>query len=56
MPGAVWHSVEGAGHFVAVASADDVFAVAGKELGAEGERTVEDAYSTVMPASRTIVS
>jgi len=34
MPGAVWHSVEGAGHFVAVASADDVFAVAGKELGA----------------------
>lgn len=34
MPGAVWHSVEGAGHFVAVGSADDVFAVAAEELSA----------------------
>jgi pimeloyl-ACP methyl ester carboxylesterase len=34
MPGAVWHPVEGAGHFVAVGSADDVFAVAAEELGA----------------------
>jgi len=32
MPGAVWHSVEGAGHFVAVGSADGVFAIAAKEL------------------------
>lgn len=34
MPGAVWHSVEGAGHMVAVGSGDDVFAIAAKELGA----------------------
>jgi pimeloyl-ACP methyl ester carboxylesterase len=34
MPGAVWHPVEGAGHFVAVGSGDDVFATAAKELGA----------------------
>ena len=34
MPGAVWHQVEGAGHFVAVGSGDDVFAIAAKELGA----------------------
>ncbi len=34
MPGAVWHPVEGAGHFVAVGSADDVFAIAREELGA----------------------
>ena len=34
MPGAVWHPVEGAGHFVAVGSADDVFAIAAEELGA----------------------
>lgn len=33
MPGAVWHSVEGAGHFVAVGSADEVFAIAAEELG-----------------------
>jgi pimeloyl-ACP methyl ester carboxylesterase len=32
MPGAVWHSVEGAGHFVAVGAADEVFAIAAKEL------------------------
>jgi pimeloyl-ACP methyl ester carboxylesterase len=34
MPGAVWHPVEGAGHFVAVGSADEVFAIAADELGA----------------------
>ena len=34
MPGAVWHPVEGAGHFVAVGSADELFAVAAEELGA----------------------
>jgi pimeloyl-ACP methyl ester carboxylesterase len=34
MPGAVWHAVEGAGHFVAVGSGDDVFAIAAEELGA----------------------
>ncbi len=32
MPGALWHSVEGAGHFVAVGSADEVFAIAAQEL------------------------
>lgn len=32
MPGAVWHPVEGAGHFVAIGSADDVFAIAAEEL------------------------
>jgi pimeloyl-ACP methyl ester carboxylesterase len=34
MPGAVWHPVEGAGHFVAVGSGDDVFAIAAEELDA----------------------
>jgi pimeloyl-ACP methyl ester carboxylesterase len=34
MPGAVWHCVEGAGHFVAVGSGDDAFAIAAEELGA----------------------
>jgi pimeloyl-ACP methyl ester carboxylesterase len=34
MPGAVWHPVEGAGHFVAVGSADELFAIAAGELGA----------------------
>lgn len=34
MPGAVWHEVEGAGHFVAVGSADEVFGIAARELGA----------------------
>ena len=34
MPGAVWHQVEGAGHFVAVGAGDDVFAIAAEELGA----------------------
>jgi pimeloyl-ACP methyl ester carboxylesterase len=34
MPGAVWHPVEGAGHLVAVGSADDILAIAAAELGA----------------------
>jgi pimeloyl-ACP methyl ester carboxylesterase len=34
MPGAVWHPLEGAGHFVAVGSGDDVFAIAAQELRA----------------------
>jgi pimeloyl-ACP methyl ester carboxylesterase len=34
MPGAVWHPVEGAGHFVAVGSGDAIFAIAAEELGA----------------------
>jgi pimeloyl-ACP methyl ester carboxylesterase len=34
MPGAVWHPVEGAGHFVAVGSGDEVFGIAAEELGA----------------------
>lgn len=34
MPGAVWHAVEGAGHFVAVGAGDDVFAIAAEDLGA----------------------
>jgi pimeloyl-ACP methyl ester carboxylesterase len=33
-PGSVWHPVEGAGHFVAVGAADDIFAIAAEELGA----------------------
>lgn len=32
MPGAVWHPVEGAGHFVAVGSADEIFGIAAEEL------------------------
>jgi pimeloyl-ACP methyl ester carboxylesterase len=39
MPGAVWHTVEGAGHFVAVGSAEEVFAVAAMELGPNPCRT-----------------
>jgi pimeloyl-ACP methyl ester carboxylesterase len=35
MPGAVWHPVAGAGHFVAVGSADDVLAIAAEELGVQ---------------------
>ncbi|WP_296346333.1 alpha/beta hydrolase [Reyranella sp.] len=35
MPGAVWHEVEGAGHFVAVGSGDEVFAIAAEELGSK---------------------
>lgn len=34
MPGAVWHPVDGAGHFVAIGSADDILAIATEELGA----------------------
>ena len=34
MPGAVWHEVADAGHFVAIGSGRDVFAVAAAELGA----------------------
>jgi len=34
MPGAVWHPVEGAGHFVAIGSGDDWLSVAATELGA----------------------
>jgi pimeloyl-ACP methyl ester carboxylesterase len=34
MPGTVWHPVEGAGHFVAVGSADDILSVTATELGA----------------------
>lgn len=33
MPGAIRHPVEGAGHFVAIGSADDVLAIAAEELG-----------------------
>ncbi|MFG1930912.1 alpha/beta fold hydrolase [Mycobacterium sp. NPDC048908] len=32
MPGAVWHPVDGAGHFVAVGAADHIFAIAADEL------------------------
>jgi pimeloyl-ACP methyl ester carboxylesterase len=34
LPGAVWHPVEGAGHFVAVGSAIELFGIAAEELGA----------------------
>ena len=34
MPGSVWHSVAGAGHFVAIGAGDDIFAIAAEELGA----------------------
>jgi pimeloyl-ACP methyl ester carboxylesterase len=34
MPGAVWHSVDGAGHFVAVGAAEQVFAIVAAELAA----------------------
>jgi pimeloyl-ACP methyl ester carboxylesterase len=34
MPGAVWHPVDGAGHFVAIGSADEIFGIAAEELGA----------------------
>jgi pimeloyl-ACP methyl ester carboxylesterase len=33
MPGAVWHPVEGAGHLIAIGCANDIFAIAAKELG-----------------------
>lgn len=32
-PGAVWHPVEGAGHFIAIGCADEILAVAAEELG-----------------------
>ncbi len=32
MPGAVWHQVDGAGHFVAVGHADDILAITAEEL------------------------
>jgi pimeloyl-ACP methyl ester carboxylesterase len=32
MPGAIWHPVERAGHFVAVGSADELFGIAAGEL------------------------
>lgn len=34
MPGAMWHPVERAGHFVAIGSADELLAIAAEELGA----------------------
>jgi pimeloyl-ACP methyl ester carboxylesterase len=34
MPGAVWHPVDGAGHFIAVGERDDVFEIAADELNA----------------------
>ena len=34
MPGAVWHPVDGAGHFVAIGAGEEIFAIAAKELGA----------------------
>ena len=34
MPGAVWHPVDGAGHFVAIGRGDDIFGIAAKDLGA----------------------
>jgi pimeloyl-ACP methyl ester carboxylesterase len=34
MPGAVWHPVEGAGHFVAVGSAEEILGIAAEELHA----------------------
>ena len=33
VPGSVWHEVEGGGHLVAVGKADEIFAIAAKELG-----------------------
>lgn len=34
MPGAVWHEVDGGGHFIAVGAADEILAVAAGDLGA----------------------
>lgn len=33
MPGSVWHPVAGAGHFVAIGSANDILAIAAEDLG-----------------------
>lgn len=38
MPGAIWHEIAGAGHFVAVGAADEVFAVAAADLGGAPSR------------------
>lgn len=38
MPGAVWHPVEGAGHFVAVGAADEWLAISAQELGPGGQQ------------------
>ena len=35
MPGAVWHQVEGPGHFVAVGAQDEILAIAAGELGTQ---------------------
>lgn len=43
MPGAVWHPVAGAGHFVAVGAADDVFGIAAEELGSMVPHSKPDA-------------
>ncbi len=34
MPGAVWHPVDGGGHFIAVGEGHQIFAIAARELGA----------------------
>ncbi|MBU6182780.1 MAG: alpha/beta hydrolase [Verrucomicrobia bacterium] len=34
MPGAVWHEVDGAGHLIALGCADEILAIAGRELRA----------------------
>jgi pimeloyl-ACP methyl ester carboxylesterase len=34
MPGAIWHPVEGAGHFIAIGASDEIFAIVAEELGA----------------------
>ncbi|MHC9292104.1 alpha/beta fold hydrolase [Mycobacterium sp. LTG2003] len=33
MPGAIWHPVEGAGHFVAIGCANEIFGITARELG-----------------------
>lgn len=38
MPGAVWHPVEAAGHFVAIGAADEILAVAAGDLGVPGRQ------------------
>lgn len=40
MPGAVWHSIEDAGHFIAVGAANEILAVAADELSASQVRTM----------------
>ena len=45
-PGAVWHEVEGAGHFVAVGEADDIFAIAAAEWGRSSLLRPRDAVSS----------